>query len=78
MPNDKNREIYENLEAIQEEVARIHASVDRQRDILRQLLGPESDAVVRAEEAGTAVHRLKWALERLENPPKRLAATNQG
>lgn len=71
MPDESVHRIGDQLATIYGEVARIHEAVDRQRDLLRRLLGAQSDPALRAEDAGTAIHRLRWALERLEHPAQR-------
>ena len=52
--------------ALLSEVELTHRTIDTHTQRLRQLIGPNADATRRAEEAGAALHRLEWALERLE------------
>jgi hypothetical protein len=51
-----------------EEIQQLHRSVDEKTALLREMLGPEAELVRRAEEAGAALHRLEWALERFDIP----------
>ena len=62
IPNPSNH-----LSAVRNEVELTHRTIDTQTQRLRHLIGPQADATRRAEEAGAALHRLEWALERLQS-----------